>query len=636
MIRKLFFILPLIVFASACTQEDDFVNTTTDETAEIPVPFTTAVAAETRAEGTAWNANDSIGIYMMDASASSCSAAIDHNIQYNISGSGANVTLYPPYETIFFPSDGSAVKFVAYYPYNEHATETEVPVNVADQSNQAKIDVMLSRSSSTYTKQSTSVALPFTHRLSKVIISITRDASMTTPIGDIATVTIGGMPTTATLSLNDGTLSELDNVADIVAKKSAFTESTATFEALLIPNGNTYSNRTLTFDFSGITTYTYNIGTQAFESGKVYTYNFTLKGNKVENGGQTEDDAEEVNIEMSAESNCYIVAPNSEVRIPMSRIASFNASALSATDVSFGASEAFTAEVFWTDAPGSTTSLLGGNIASVRAYEQGTAGSIIVKTGSKAGNALVVAKNASGVVLWSWHIWVTEYDPAATAVTYSTSTNSAVWMDRNVGALDGGLDDNARGLYYQWGRPTPFMSSYPAPNKAFAIKTSTSATLNKALQNPNEFYYETKTGNWMKSGEYGTDNWGAVSNAKTVLDPCPEGWRMPVTLAQGQTNSLWYNLAGKDVTAAAQIMTPGSGGYTATVDDGKILNWSAAGHLLASTGELTYAGAAGYYWSAKGVTSKAYRFGFADSSIEGLLPTSFNKANGCTVRCIKE
>lgn len=79
---------------------------------------------------------------------------------------------------------------------------------------------------------------------------------------------------------------------------------------------------------------------------------------------------------------------------------------------------------------------------------------IYFATGESEGNALVTLHNASGEILWSWHIWVSNQE-----VTTSMA-NDLEWMDRNLGALSNNVGDIAnRGMLYQWGRKEPFLPS---------------------------------------------------------------------------------------------------------------------------------------------------------------------------------
>ncbi len=83
-------------------------------------------------------------------------------------------------------------------------------------------------------------------------------------------------------------------------------------------------------------------------------------------------------------------------------------------------------------------------------------GEIYFNTGTSEGNAAIAVYNATGDILWSWHIWVTN----DTIVDKENEKSVSYWMDRNLGALttDPG-DISNRGLLYQWGRKDPFLPS---------------------------------------------------------------------------------------------------------------------------------------------------------------------------------
>lgn len=78
----------------------------------------------------------------------------------------------------------------------------------------------------------------------------------------------------------------------------------------------------------------------------------------------------------------------------------------------------------------------------------------------KQGNAVIGAYDADGELIWSWHIWATDYDPDAEGGT--VDFNGYTLMNRNLGALanDNSTTDKilaSYGLYYQWGRKDPFI-----------------------------------------------------------------------------------------------------------------------------------------------------------------------------------
>ena len=144
-----------------------------------------------------------------------------------------------------------------------------------------------------------------------------------------------------------------------------------------------------------------------------------------------------------------------------------------------------------------------------------------------AGNALVAVKDAFGTILWSWHIWVVDFDPVETQQTYKSG---AVMMDRNLGATTvipeyGGAENkdySAFGLYYQWGRkdPLPMFGSL-IPQDALKLYDnnypSEANTIEYATKNPTVVYDDV---NWNEDNTL----WSA---SKTIYDPCPYGWRVP-------------------------------------------------------------------------------------------------------------
>ena len=113
--------------------------------------------------------------------------------------------------------------------------------------------------------------------------------------------------------------------------------------------------------------------------------------------------------------------------------------------------DVFTAELVWTD--NSNKIAPNSNIKSISVEGTGPTGFLVVEPGSAEGNAVVAIKNASGKILWSWHIWVTDYAP--------TFTGPGSFMDRNLGAMTNNpvnWIDNL-GLMNQWARKDPFPGS---------------------------------------------------------------------------------------------------------------------------------------------------------------------------------
>ena len=112
--------------------------------------------------------------------------------------------------------------------------------------------------------------------------------------------------------------------------------------------------------------------------------------------------------------------------------------------------------------------------------------------------------DADGELIWSWHIWATDYDPDAEGGT--VDFNGYTLMNRNLGALanDNSTTDKilaSYGLYYQWGRKDPFIgpntyqgsegsgaSMYSGSGSRVYLKMSESSaetgTMEYAIRNP--------------------------------------------------------------------------------------------------------------------------------------------------------
>ena len=145
----------------------------------------------------------------------------------------------------------------------------------------------------------------------------------------------------------------------------------------------------------------------------------------------------------------------------------------------------------------------GGSIssASVSVYD----GSLTVTASATPGSALVAIKK-SGVILWSYLIWVTESAPAETTLPGGAKA---------LPALGGNC-------YFQWGRKDPL--------KADATLTANQGAngLAYSISHPTEFINRGDQYDWITDGQGGLDwtLWGE-DVAKTVWDPCPAGYRVP-------------------------------------------------------------------------------------------------------------
>lgn len=129
----------------------------------------------------------------------------------------------------------------------------------------------------------------------------------------------------------------------------------------------------------------------------------------------------------------------------------------------------FTIEKLWDDT---------GAMAHAFAVGTGSNAMVVVNTTQTPGNAVIAAK-VNGENVWSYHIWVVDYDPE---IKYWNGRNGYIVMDRNLGS---GL---GTGLFYQWGRKDPIPAVDAVAEGEWKIITKSSlgtVTTLTGIQNPN-------------------------------------------------------------------------------------------------------------------------------------------------------
>lgn len=232
--------------------------------------------------------------------------------------------------------------------------------------------------------------------------------------------------------------------------------------------------------------------------------------------------------EIEAPANCYIVQPGAFVKFP----ANIGNTAETATFT--------TAELLWQDTDGLVT-------AVSAAPESNAIYAMLAPETS--GNAVIAIKDENGTTVWSYHLWITDYDPEATAMDWTNSNTSVSYtiMDRHLGALSVDPQSSlSNGLFYQWGRKDPFISSDNQGNLKTMYDISgkqvekiiepcgASDNITVSIANPLTHYSGVSGGDysWLTNdpsflaSDTVKDLWGGVSGEKTKYDPCPDGWKV--------------------------------------------------------------------------------------------------------------
>lgn len=253
-----------------------------------------------------------------------------------------------------------------------------------------------------------------------------------------------------------------------------------------------------------------------------------------------------------------------------------------------------------------------------------------------AGNALIAAKDASGNILWSWHIWI----PATEiAIVDEPNYSDKKTMSRNLGALvdtpaDGAVVESF-GLLYEWGRKDPFPGLGVAKDAGAATVAGTaitfqseSMTIEESIKHPT-VYVNVSGKAWTPEATAITDDgvlWGET--IKTVYDPCPVGYMLPqragISFWKGdqmtEKTDIFTHDAEKGVFTLGSLVFP-LAGY---IDDG------ADGHKKAGLRTILWSGR----WDS-GTHGGYGVYGYEDDGAS-YKRTSIKRSRGGSVRCVAE
>lgn len=335
--------------------------------------------------------------------------------------------------------------------------------------------------------------------------------------------------------------------------------------------------------------------------------------------------------------NCYMVVPGNTVTFPKK------------------ATEVTKVELAWQDAPTLIKSMKveGDNVEIV--------------TDAVEGNALVLGKDEGGTTKWSWHIWVTAYNPATDNITI----NGITFMTRNLGAVSATPGDaGCCGMTYQWGRkdPLPRMTSIVSSGNATDVIYDASGT--EITTKKSSKYYKSKgtaetisietsyaypeyfieryasTGAWwrVETIDVAKNFWGGEDLKKSVNDPCPKGWKVPaVTKNENGDNVNPYAFL---LTDKAVIDVDNHGlSYS---DGGKTVWFPCTGERYRTSGLSGRNGFEGNYWTAtyNSTTEEGiYTFWYAQFTTSDVQPNKSLEYGGIrivqggtaiAVRCVKE
>jgi uncharacterized protein (TIGR02145 family) len=219
-----------------------------------------------------------------------------------------------------------------------------------------------------------------------------------------------------------------------------------------------------------------------------------------------------------------------------------------------------------------------------------------------------------------------------TDVVYGTQT----WMDRNLGARQVATDFDdvfSFGNYHQWGRPadgheiTVWNGTTKTDGRGLAETTALEALAADAYPSYANFI-RTKVSpfDWLANP--------AASDVATLWDidanrqgPCPANYHVPANSEWNTANA--FNSGLESGTNGSN--TTGWDNRTEAYDSA--LKLPSSGMRTRNNGNLFNHSIEGYYWSSSVSDTNARLFTFHS---EGASPSTLNRANGFTVRCLKD
>jgi len=194
-------------------------------------------------------------------------------------------------------------------------------------------------------------------------------------------------------------------------------------------------------------------------------------------------------------------------------------------------------------------------------------------------------------------------------VTYGTvESNGKCWLDRNLGASQvatNSTDNLAYGDLFQWGRAA---DGHQLRNSSATSGTCDAVSVNSP---PHSNFIKCNTSPYDWRSPQDNELWQGVNG---INNPCPAGWRLPTSEEWNTERQSWSPNYNSDDAFASPLKLPLAG-------------------RRHSSGTIEYYDTNSYYWSSSiSGTSSSYLY----IATTGSYPDIWNRANGLTVRCIKE
>lgn len=227
----------------------------------------------TRATTDAWEANDGIGIYMLEHGTTTVTDGAANREYVTTAGDG-KFTPTGVEQTIYFPLNADEkVDFIAYYPQTD-LTDNIYKVDVSDQKTPADIDLLRSDNATGKDKSTNTVDLKFFHRLSRVEVELTAGEGVSDAELAGMSITLDKQPVKADFNVLQNTLTAGQDLATLTLNTAA---DGKTASAIILPQEGA-SGRSLKLTLKDNTVLTWPVeADRTFEQGKKTIFTITLK-----------------------------------------------------------------------------------------------------------------------------------------------------------------------------------------------------------------------------------------------------------------------------------------------------------------------------------------------------------------------
>lgn len=270
--------------------------------------------------------------------------------------------------------------------------------------------------------------------------------------------------------------------------------------------------------------------------------------------------------------------------------------------------------------------------------------------------------------MWSWHVWVTDYNPYEDVgewqdgkYIYELSGNNGslhryaaldriemyknrYLMDRNLGAKGYAKSDGVEkstGMFYQYGRKDPFPASdrvYDGNSQSLTLEFVSAEGINihDAVMSPLK-YYTKSSGDWLSDDTYRGYSWNDLNEevkkgeGKSFFDPCPPGWQLHVYQVWGdfdKADKCDWTITGTKFDAGWMV------DLTASAEDEEVAYFPASGLRLRTTGALNNSGTVCALWSVTEEAGEVVRYSYFEKDRMLKEQPGAYRAMGLPVRCI--